>query len=455
VYAFLSEEELGGENGNGGKPLVADRLRLQSFAKVRILLLPLMAVAFALDRLRIHPAVAISLYRPLHMAILLAMAILLLIKRRIRVFELTPTVLCLVMFNLAVILTLAFAYDPSASFSTVLTLGEISVAALLTGLFLVNFWDIRYMGLLAKALGCVAVISASTLITDYLGLTSFKSIYLDREVVRQFGILGEPNFAAGKLGIGFPFVAWAFFKAVSARRTILAVTYAICCGLLAIAILLTGSRMGAFMLAISLAFVAVKEWKLLFMPKTVLIGGFLVAALFLLLTGPLSTMFDLIIQRTEPILQFIGTGGGLGERSAAKRVELLSAGWELFRDHPVFGVGIGGYRLVLPLYRPHLGSVYAHNTYVEILTGTGLVGFLPFTALLLSIARRMWQGWRKERESRLPFYFALSFVMVAIHLFFLSDYSNRYLWGLFLPLSIYLEWYHARHFARRDVCKSQ
>lgn len=442
-----------------GTPVAAGRSGFRTFPRLLTLLFPLMTVTFIFDRLRIHPDVAISLYRPLYMAILFAMAISLLTKGRIRTCALTPTVLFLLMFNAALIISLVFAHDLSASASAVLTLAQLSLTGLLVGVFLINFWDVRYMNLLARVLCWVAVVSGLTVITDYLGLTSFKSLYLDREIVRQIGILGEPNFAAGKLAIGFPFAIWAFLEAALARRTFSAMGYATGCGLIIIAVFLTGSRMGILMVAISLPFVAIKEWQRLLRPKIFLISSLLATALFLLLRGPFGTMFDLVMHRTEPLLAFIETRQELGEPSAAMRAEMLSAGWDIFRDHPVFGVGMDGYRQVLPLYSPQLGTRYAHNTFMEILTGTGLLGFIPFTALIISIVKRMWRGWQREGEVRvpgsLPFYFALSSTMVATHLFFLSDYPNRYLWGLFLPLSIYLEWFNARRSVKEGVCRSQ
>lgn len=438
-----------------GTSVAAGRAGFRSFPRLLILLFPLMTVTFIFDRLRIHPDIAISLYRPLHMAILFAMAISLLMRGRIRTCTLTPTVLFLLMFNAALIISLAFAYDLSASVPAVLTLAQLALAGLLVGVFLINFWDVRYMNLLARMLCWAAVVSGLTVITDYLGLTSFKSLYLEREIVRQIGILGEPNFAAGKLAIGFPFVIWAFLEAALARRTFSAMGYATGCGLIIIGVFLTGSRMGIFMASISLVFVAVKEWKQLLRPKIILISSLLATALFFLLRGPFTIMFDLTIERMKPVLVFIGTGQELEEPSAAMRAEMLSAGWDIFRDHPLFGVGTDGYRQVLPLYSSFLGTRHAHNTFMEILTGTGLLGFIPFTALIISIVKRMWQGWQREGESRLPFYFALSSMMVAIHLFFLSDYPNRYLWGLFLPLSIYMEWFNARRSVKEGVCKSR
>lgn len=49
---------------------------------------------------------------------------------------------------------------------------------------------------------------------------------------------------------------------------------------------------------------------------------------------------------------------------------------EIFSEHPILGVGL---RQII-LYNPF--HYYAHNTYLEVLTGTGLVGFIPFILIL-------------------------------------------------------------------------
>jgi O-antigen ligase len=49
---------------------------------------------------------------------------------------------------------------------------------------------------------------------------------------------------------------------------------------------------------------------------------------------------------------------------------------EIFSEHPILGVGL---RQIIH-YNPF--HYYAHNTYLEVLTGTGLVGFIPFMLIL-------------------------------------------------------------------------
>ena len=50
---------------------------------------------------------------------------------------------------------------------------------------------------------------------------------------------------------------------------------------------------------------------------------------------------------------------------------------KLFIENPIFGVGIGGFSKYNPIREQN-----AHNTYLEILTGMGMVGFIPFIMIL-------------------------------------------------------------------------
>ena len=72
---------------------------------------------------------------------------------------------------------------------------------------------------------------------------------------------------------------------------------------------------------------------------------------------------------------------------------------EVFFEHPFFGVGLGNFRdaffsqeqwLHVDLAYP---SLHAHNTYLELLADTGLVGLLAYLAFLVLAARRLVRIW--------------------------------------------------------------
>ncbi len=83
-----------------------------------------------------------------------------------------------------------------------------------------------------------------------------------------------------------------------------------------------------------------------------------------------------------------------GEASRTGRKEIWSATWKMFEDHPLAGVGIGGYWIAISGYHRGSGTLIpqqAHNEYLELLASGGVIGFalLPlFIYFFLRSARR-------------------------------------------------------------------
>jgi len=87
-------------------------------------------------------------------------------------------------------------------------------------------------------------------------------------------------------------------------------------------------------------------------------------------------------------------GGGTG------RTDLWSVALQMIRDHPLLGVGAGNFQTVEPTYAYgtlNLASIefiidtpkVAHNTALEILAETGIVGFAAFSALIVGCLARV------------------------------------------------------------------
>ena len=88
-----------------------------------------------------------------------------------------------------------------------------------------------------------------------------------------------------------------------------------------------------------------------------------------------------------------------------RRVDIWRATWEMFKDHPVAGVGLGGYWAAIPEYHDASGEYtpqQAHNDYLELLASGGLVGaalFVCFVFLLLRRARETLRGGEAFRRA--------------------------------------------------------
>jgi len=80
--------------------------------------------------------------------------------------------------------------------------------------------------------------------------------------------------------------------------------------------------------------------------------------------------------------------------SAAQRYAVQKVAWQIFVDHPVFGVGLGAYPLMNARYAPELGITDTHNTYLNLAAELGLPGLVLWCALVLSVLRYAYRSRR-------------------------------------------------------------
>ncbi len=80
--------------------------------------------------------------------------------------------------------------------------------------------------------------------------------------------------------------------------------------------------------------------------------------------------------------------------SATLRQSIWRATWEMIKDHPLAGVGFGGYATAIPKYHRASGETTpqeAHNDYLELIAGGGLIALalgIWFVVSFLRAARR-------------------------------------------------------------------
>lgn len=86
--------------------------------------------------------------------------------------------------------------------------------------------------------------------------------------------------------------------------------------------------------------------------------------------------------------------------SFQQRIATSQAGIDMFLDHPLTGVGLSCSVIAWPLYAPAglytRGALVTHNTVIQSLSETGLVGFIPFVTMILVAIFHMRQLARDE-----------------------------------------------------------
>jgi len=119
------------------------------------------------------------------------------------------------------------------------------------------------------------------------------------------------------------------------------------------------------------------------------------------------------------------------------RVYLVDAGWRMFSDYPVGGVGLAGFPLAYPDYRlRRAGTALSenHTTPVTVLAEQGLVGLAAYVVLLavyFATAMRS-AAFSEDRRLRLlqAGFMAVVLAIIVHSLFYAAFFEDPYLWTI-------------------------
>lgn len=117
------------------------------------------------------------------------------------------------------------------------------------------------------------------------------------------------------------------------------------------------------------------------------------------------------------------------------RIDNYRAALKMFLDYPLAGVGLSNFRFNSRNYGT-ANDLVVHNTYLEILTGGGVLTFIPFFLILLNCWRKLRIRWNYDNDMRdLIICLKASFVSILITSFFISGDHKKILWFLFALIS--------------------
>ena len=192
---------------------------------------------------------------------------------------------------------------------------------------------------------------------------------------RAAGPFKNPSVYGTVLGVCFVIALHRFFQTRLAIRRII---YAL--GLLAIVAGLVMTFTRAAWLGPAVALLALVAF---YPGKRKVITAWIVAGVFIILLALPAIKASPLYERRI-----------LYRRPIESRVLIARNSIEMFKDKPVFGVGINNfdfYKRFYPVYIPgtegYVGPT-SHNTFLTILVETGLVGFIPYVAVLAILAWR-------------------------------------------------------------------
>ncbi|HEV2885046.1 MAG TPA: O-antigen ligase family protein [Pyrinomonadaceae bacterium] len=90
-------------------------------------------------------------------------------------------------------------------------------------------------------------------------------------------------------------------------------------------------------------------------------------------------------------------------RVGVSRNEIWRLSWKMFTAHPILGVGLGAYWVVVPAFHDASGTMTpqeAHNDYLELLASGGIVGAAIFAWFAFAVLRRTRENLRSPNRFR-------------------------------------------------------
>ena len=219
--------------------------------------------------------------------------------------------------------------------------------------------------------------------------------------------ISDPNSYGGYLIISIA-IAYRFYSETKQKK------YLICCLLELLGLMTTLSRGAvlAFIIAICIVMFINR--------KTKLIGGL---SIIVGLTGGVSLLI--------PYFQ--------NDRSAMSRFDMWKTAFSMFKDHPIFGVGLNNYTYLFSNYGSAgvLGyNPYTHNLYLKILVESGIVGELLFLALCLTVLRLCKKYAQIDKMAMMILFGVLTFLIQGMTVEF---FTSNYFWFLLVAGLLYMQ----------------
>lgn len=279
------------------------------------------------------------------------------------------------------------------------------------------------------------------------------------DILRATGFSGDPNFFASMSLFVLPLIACQIrVSEKPAMRLFFIGAFFIALS----AVVLSFSRSAARVLIMVLCLLAFEHFRNL---KAKHLG-------FISITIAVSIVVAfLIIPKTYWERQQV-----MSDSSIGRRITYTYVAWDILKEHPLLGVGPGAFKEVyarsqyaalfadelltdLTITKKHRYSAkarqhisnlinknydqvyvrYAHNTYLEVVAGSGGIGLLIFLAILFATTKNFWKAKSifkakgDEQSASLTRAYLISQIALMVAFMFLSNLYHKFLW---LPLAL-------------------
>ncbi|MBU1003131.1 MAG: O-antigen ligase family protein [Proteobacteria bacterium] len=281
-------------------------------------------------------------------------------------------------------------------------------------------------------LALVLGVSGSALLSLYGYVTAnplFAVQVGSEELNRAVGGSNDPNLFSVSLLFSLPILVHYFFEARLVR-------WRIASALLALgnimALVITFSRGGALNFMVLSLLLVMEHYKRLSPRKAgLLLTAALAAGLMVMAFIPSSYW-----ERQRSVVQ-------TSDDSISRRIDYITVGWDQFIKSPFIGHGPGVFK-ELWAETVHAGDVEkgqsrsflrpAHNTYLEMLVGTGLLGLGFYLCVILAAWRNFREAQQRlheagrSREASMAGAYKIAFAAMLIYFLILSAQTHKFFW---------------------------
>lgn len=337
-------------------------------------------------------------------------------------------------------LSLFWVQDVGVTADRVSTLAKNLLIGLVFVAYVTSMDRLRLVAIaIALTLALVAALGVFQYVTQtfersYLGLAtaSIKQIVGSTDSWRISGPLGDANFFGQILIVGLPMTACL---AVASRQPALKLLAGAGCAAILAAIVLTFSRGTLFaVVVVAAAFVMTLRRRLAY-------AGVIALGLAVALAATPTLYLERLLQVGQAASAVLTGEQWIEDPALAQRLSVLSAAFEMFRAHPLLGIGLGQFPVEYGDYALRAGldpgaPNKAHSVYLGTLAEEGLVGLALLTGTIgaawvtCTAARRRLQAAGRTADALHLLGLQLGFLgYLTTALFLHNDYA-RYFWIL-------------------------
>lgn len=274
----------------------------------------------------------------------------------------------------------------------------------------------------------------------------------------------DPNNFALLITVAMPMGLWLAFKT---RQPLLKLFWVGCCILLLAGMTKTESRSGIVVLLISLAIV-IYNYRVQVARIRPRHLGFAMLGLAIILPLGAAMMPKGYLERIQSLMQLKSGVNAHKDESLGRRSSYLVVGKEMVSHSPVLGTGPGtfplhyaatGFAKAFSPFGSKTSELFrrAHNTYLEILSETGLPAGLLFIGMIVLALRNFWHArtrWLaagEQDKADMMTHMTMTMLAMGLFLMFLSAPNHKYLWMLLALSSVAVR--HATEACTKEVLR--